>query len=412
MKNILFKLMSLSILLSTFIVGYNKVKADVTKVSGSTELVVTNPKVSIKKSENTIWAKVDVSISTSIPDNITVNQGDTMVFDIPKELTLETNYTFPVYNSTGNSIVAYANVNASTNKVTLTFNNYFTSHPANKSVSLKLYTKINRQIVKENTKYNISFNGTILELDTGSKGKENTNEVLYKYGTQDKNDPSIMNWTVRINYKKLTMQNVRILDTWSDNQEYVQNSLKYYYINSVNPWQYDSPATQALANTKFNTNGFSTNIDLIDKKILIIQYQTKLKYSSKSTTNKIEVSWEGGQASRNYILKLAGGSGQADGTTPPQTEIPNDPPVVDKPKGKGGAVPPTPPTTKKPPISITETSKKPKENKKTQLKQVGSKLKQLPSTGESTGAYLVFIGVTIIAIKVFDIYDKNNKKRK
>ena len=261
-------------------------------------------------------------------------------------------------------------------------------------------------------KYNISFNGTILELDAGSKGKENTNEVLYKYGTQDKNDPSIMNWTVRINYKKLTMKNVHILDTWSDNQEYVQNSLKYYYVNSINPWQYDSPATQALSNTKFNNSGFSTNIDSIDKKILIIQYQTKIKYSSKSATNKIEVSWEGGQASRNYILKLAGGSGQADGTTPPQTEIPNNPPVIDKPKGKGGIVPPTPPTTNKPPIDIKETSKKPKDNKKTKAKQVSLKQNQLPSTGESTGAYLVFIGVTIIAIKVFDIYDKNNKKRK
>ena len=326
----------------------NSVLADVTKEEGSTELTVTNPEVTVKKSDDTIWANVDVNIKTDIPDEVQINQGDTMTFNMPEELTFGTNHNFPVYNNSGDSEVGQAEVNASENKVTTTFNNYFTEHPLDKSISLNLHTKINRKVVEANTKHDISFNGTVVELDAGSKGVENTNEELYKYGFQDKNDPSVVHWTARINYKKSYMENVNISDTWSDDQDYVEGSLNYYYINSVDPWKYDAPATEALANTEFHKNGFSTSVSQINKKILMIEYKTKLKQMVYNPTNKIDVSWDGGKTSHEAETKLVSGDGRADGKSRPKSEVPNDAPVLDKPEWNGGVVPLDPPVHDKP----------------------------------------------------------------
>lgn len=326
----------------------SSVLADVTKEEGSTELTVTNPEVTVKKSEDSIWADVDVNIKTDIPDEVNINQGDTMTFNMPQELKFETNYNFPVYNNTGESEVGQAEVNAIENKVTTTFNNYFTEHPLDKSINLNLHTKINREIVEENTKHNISFNGTVVELEAGSKGTVNPNEEVYKYGVQDKNDPSVVNWTARVNYKKSYMENVNISDTWSDDQDYVENSLHYYYVNSVDPWQYDAPAPEPLANTKFHKNGFSTTINQINKKILMVEYKTKLKQMVYNPTNKIDISWDGGKATREAETKLVGGSGRADGKSRPKGEVPNDAPVLYKPEWNGGVVPLDPPVHEKP----------------------------------------------------------------
>lgn len=310
--------------------------ADVTKAEGSTELVATDPEVTVTKSDDTIWSEVNVNIKTNIPDEVQINQGDTMTFNVPNELSFETNYNFPVYNSTGESEVGNAEVKAAENTVTTTFNNYFAEHPLDKSISLNLNTRINREVVQPDTKHNISFNSTVVELNAGSKGVEPTDEALYKYGWQDKDNPSVVNWTARINYKKSYMENVNISDTWSDDQEYVENSLKFYYVKSVDPFVYDAPATDALANVKLRTNGFDTTIAKIGKKILYVEYKTKLKQMEYNPTNKINVSWDGGGTGFDAETKLVSGSGHADGKSRPKFELPNEAPIVDKPEFQGG----------------------------------------------------------------------------
>lgn len=348
MKHFTFKLATMGIVLFSAALISDKVFADVTKAEGSTELVATDPEVTVTKANDTIYSEVNVNIKTDIPDEVQINQGDTMTFNVPNELSFETNYNFPVYNSTGESEVGNAEVKAAENKVTTTFNNYFAEHPLDKSITLNLNTRINREVVQPDTKHNISFNGTVVELNAGSKGVEPTDEALYKYGWQDKDDPSVVNWTARINYKKSYMENVNISDTWSDDQEYVENSLKFYYVKSVDPFVYDAPATDALANAKLRANGFDTNLAKIDKQTLYVEYKTKLKQMEYNPTNKINVSWDGGGTGFDAETKLVGGNGRADGKTRPTFEIPNDAPKVDKPEWKGGVVPNEAPVHEKP----------------------------------------------------------------
>ena len=336
MKRFTFKLATMGIVLFSVALISDHVFADVTKAEGSTELVSTDPEVTVTKSDDTIWSEVNVNIKTDIPDEVQINQGDTMTFNVPNELSFETNYNFPVYNSTGESEVGNAEVKASENTVTTTFNNYFAEHPLDKSITLNLNTRINREVVQPDTKHEISFNGTVVELNAGSKGVEPTDEALYKYGWQDKDDPSVVNWTARINYKKSYMENVNISDTWSDDQEYVENSLKFYYVKSVDPFVYDAPATDALANAKLRTNGFDTNLAKIDKQTLYVEYKTKLKQMEYNPTNKINVSWDGGGTGFDAETKLVGGNGRADGKTRPTFEIPKESPKVEIPEFQGG----------------------------------------------------------------------------
>lgn len=349
-KQTTLKLAMMGIALFGSAVVAESVFADVTKEEGSTELIATDPQVTVtKKEEDSIWSDVEVNIKTDIPDEVQINSGDTMKFNIPEELNLETSYNFPVYNETGETEVGTADVKANERTVTTTFNNYFQDHPLDKSISLNFHTQINREVVQENTKKNISFNGTIVELNAGSKGTINPNEELYKYGYQDRADQNLIHWVARLNYKRQTMEDVNIADTWSDDQDYVEGSLIYQYVKDVDPWVYDSPATQASANTKFNKNGFTTHIDRIENKILMVEYKTRLRTPVQyNPTNLFTASWNGGFVSHNAETKLYDGNGRAVGKSRPKWDKPNDAPKYDKPEFEGGVVPLDPPVHVKP----------------------------------------------------------------
>lgn len=350
------KLMTLGIALFGSAVVAESVFADVTKEEGSTELIATDPQVTVtKKEEDSIWSDVEVNIKTDIPDEVQINSGDTMKFNIPEELNLETSYNFPVYNETGETEVGTADVKANERTVTTTFNNYFQDHPLDKSISLNFHTQINREVVQENTKKNISFNGTIVELNAGSKGTINPNEELYKYGYQDRSDQNLIHWVARLNYKRQTMEDVNIADTWSDDQDYVAGSLIYSYVKDVDPWVYDSPATQAAADTKFNKNGFTTHINRIENKILMVEYMTRLRTPVLyNPTNLFTASWNGGFVSHETETKLYDGNGKAKGKSRPKFDKPNDAPVYNKPEWNGGTVPNDAPVYDKPEIDLKD----------------------------------------------------------
>ena len=349
-KQTTLKLAMMGIALFGSAVIAESVFADVTKAEGSTELVATDPEVTVtKKEEDSIWSDVEVNIKTDIPDEVQINNGDTMTFNIPEELNLETSYNFPVYNETGETEVGTADVKANERTVTTTFNNYFQDHPLDKSISLNFHTQINREIVQENTKHNINFNGTIVELKAGSKGTINPNEELYKYGYQDRSDNTLIHWVARLNYKRQTMEDVNIADTWSDDQDYVEGSLIYSYVKDVDPWVYDSPATQAQVNTKFNSNGFTTHIDKIENKILMVEYKTRLRTPVQyNPTNLFTASWNGGFVSHEAETKLYDGNGRAVGKSRPKWDKPNDAPKYELPEFEGGVVPLDPPVHVKP----------------------------------------------------------------
>ena len=100
---------------------------------------VENPEVEIEQPEgNGRYTPFKVKYEDiKIPDNIEVNEGDKVTFDLPEEVKFQTSYEFDVHNPE-KAVVGKATADATTNKVTTVFNDYFKSHPLNKSMSLEL----------------------------------------------------------------------------------------------------------------------------------------------------------------------------------------------------------------------------------------------------------------------------------
>ena len=210
MKNKI-KITATMAVLAGLLIAPSVLASEVTK--DGTEITVTEPTVEVQKQGDSFYDKVDVTVKTDIPEDVEINQGDTLTMPLPQELELETNYEFAVTNNEG-AEVGQATAKAKENTVTTVFNDYFKEHPLNKSISLNLQTKINSEIVREEGKMNLNFSGTIVEMESGSKGDTNPNEELYKWGYQDKEDPNVVHWVARINYRKATMNRVSVSDTW------------------------------------------------------------------------------------------------------------------------------------------------------------------------------------------------------
>lgn len=105
-----------------------------------TEITVKNPNVTIEQPEGSgrytpFKVKYD---DVKIPDNIEVNEGDKVIFDLPQEVKFETSYEFDIHNPE-NAVVGKATADPTANKVTTVFNDYFKSHPLNKSMNTVLW---------------------------------------------------------------------------------------------------------------------------------------------------------------------------------------------------------------------------------------------------------------------------------
>ncbi|MFR4844912.1 MAG: Ig-like domain-containing protein [Streptococcus sp.] len=143
------------------------------------------------------------------PDSMPINEGDKVTFNLPKEINFQTNYDFDVYNPE-KVVVGKASTDVKTQTVTTVFNNYFATHPLNKQMSLKLDAKWTDK-VESGKPVNVNFNGTVVTVNIGKEQEIGKDELLSKWGSQDENDPTVINWTARINYAKRLLNYVKSL---------------------------------------------------------------------------------------------------------------------------------------------------------------------------------------------------------
>lgn len=115
------------------------VRLETSVTKDGSEITVTNPNVTVEQPEgNGRYTPFKIKYEdVKIPDNIEVNEGDKVTFDLPEEVKFQTSYEFDVHNPE-KAVVGKAKADATTNKVTTVFNDYFKSHPLNKSMSLEL----------------------------------------------------------------------------------------------------------------------------------------------------------------------------------------------------------------------------------------------------------------------------------
>ena len=310
-----------------------------------TEITVKNPEVVIDQSNGTgKYQEFTVEYKNiKFADDMPINQGDKVTMTFPEELNFQTKYEFDVKNPE-DAVVGKASTNPEDRTVTTVFNDYFASHPLNKQMSLKLDAKWTDK-VESGKPVKVNFNGTVVTAQIGKEQVIGKDELIAKWGSQDKDDPTVINWTARINYAKRVLNYVTIIDEMSENQKLVDNYFEIKNIESLDPWIDKGSAMDLVKSISKSDHGFEIKMDRLDH-MLYINYKTKLVNAVKDSvnpTNKIELKAETDGATSYSYVQLVGGKGNASGENKPTFEIPNDFPIVDKPSIDPKDIPMVPP---------------------------------------------------------------------
>lgn len=305
-----------------------------------TEITVKNPEVVIDQSKGEgKYQEFTVEYKNiKFADDMPINAGDKVTMTFPEELNFQTKYEFDVKNPE-EAVVGKASTNPEDRTVTTVFNDYFSSHPLNKQMSLKLDAKWTDK-VQPGKPVSVNFNGTVVTANIGKEQVIGKDELVSKWGSQDKDDPTVINWTARVNYAKRVLNYVTIIDEMSENQKLVDNYFEIKNIESVDPWIDKGDAMDLVKSISKSDHGFTIKMDRLDH-MIYINYKTKLVNAVKDSvnpTNKIELKAENdGSTSYSYV-QLVGGKGDASGENKPTPtfEIPNEAPKYEKPEWHGG----------------------------------------------------------------------------
>lgn len=301
---------------------------------------VSNPNVEVDQSQGTgKYQGFTVEYKdVKFPDDMAINEGDKVKFTLPEEVKFQTNFDFDVYNP-DKQVVGKATTDTASNTVTTVFNNYFASHPLNKQMSLKMDATWTDK-VESGKPVTVNFNGTVITVNIGKEQEIGKDELLSKWGSQDENDPTVINWTIRVNYARRVLNYVTLIDTMSDNQTLVDNFFEVKNIESVNPWIDKGSAMDLVKSISKSEHGFEIKMDRLDR-MVYLYYKTKLVNAVKDSTNptnKIELKAENDGAVSYQKIQLVGGKGDASGENKPEPtfEVPHDAPKYEKPEFKGG----------------------------------------------------------------------------
>lgn len=312
---------------------------------------VENPEVVIDQSKGTgKYQGFTVEYkNVHFPDDMQINQGDKVTFNLPEEITFQTAYEFDVTNP-DNNVVGKASTDPASQTVTTVFNDYFANHPLNKQMSLKLDAKWTDK-VESGKPVTVNFNGTVVSATIGKEQEIGKDELISKWGSQDKEDPTTINWTIRLNYARKTLNYVKLIDEMSDNQKLVDDYFVMNYVDSIDPWVDKGSAMDLIKSMSKSEHGFEITMDRLDR-MVYIWYKTKLTNAVKDSTNpinKVELKAENDGATSKSSAHLVGGKGDASGENKPETtfEIPKESPKVEIPEFEGG-IPGIPEVREKP----------------------------------------------------------------
>ena len=168
---------------------------------------------------------LEATNNISFPDTQQIKEGDVLVLDLPKELGLITKLEFPITHSSG-EVIGNAVTDPSTQKVTITFTDYFSKNYKDKVMSLKYSVRPNVTNLPESGKYTFQFGTENYTLNYDKTDGE-AGDYEMKYGYQDSENPNRIKWRVVLNAVQDKLNNMVIKDDFSDSgQVLVEGSLR------------------------------------------------------------------------------------------------------------------------------------------------------------------------------------------
>ena len=308
--------------------SYPEVKPEPKITKEGTEIIVENPDVHMEfPNGHGTYATNIVNYHVDFPNDITINNGDTVTVTLPKEMTLPTKYSFDVTNPEG-VVIGQAVADSAKNTIVTTFNDYFKNKPLNKSMNLQLSVKWS-ELIEPDKDYTISINGTVIKYHSSKNViEEGPTRAIAKWGSQDKADPSIINWVLQLNggylWSKQVLNDYQLVDTLGPNQKLIEDSITAEFIDNLSPFKSGGNAMHYIQDLKTSPTSFTFKIAKLDRAIYLY-YKTRLTQAESDSydpTNHVDITYKAPDPkSQGYDSRVAlvNGKGDARGeniTTP------------------------------------------------------------------------------------------------
>ena len=223
----------------------------------------------------------------AFPDNVTLKNGDFMVYHVPNEFKIEVDSITDLKAPNGDTIATLTTEKATnTAKITVTNEEYFKKFNENKQI-VASFTVVWADHVEKNKEYEINIPGagvyhlTRIVPDVDPTG-------FTKWGVQDSDDPNYVNWRIRVNRYAKSYTGVNIQDTIPDGQVLASEITGYYFPDWENGYgrtKLDSAHVQVTDKNHFSItpNGDGT----LDHKGLFILYRTRLTKPVDQVTKRV-----------------------------------------------------------------------------------------------------------------------------
>ena len=223
----------------------------------------------------------------AFPDNVTLKNGDFMVYHVPNEFKIEVDSTTDLKAPNGDTIATLTTEKATnTAKITVTNEEYFKKFNENKQI-VASFTVVWADHVEKNKEYEINIPGagvyhlTRIVPDVDPTG-------FTKWGVQDSDDPNYVNWRIRVNRYAKSYTGVNIQDTIPDGQVLASDITGYYFPDWENGYgrsPLDKAHVQVTDKNHFSItpNGNGT----LDHKGLYIMYRTRLTKPVNPVTKRV-----------------------------------------------------------------------------------------------------------------------------
>ena len=273
---------------------------------------------------------LEATNNISFPDTQQINEGDVLVLDLPKELGLITKLAFPITHSSG-EVIGNAVTDPSTQKVTITFTDYFSKNYKDKVMSLKYSVRPNVTNLPESGKYTFQFGTENYTLNYDKTDGE-AGDYEMKYGYQDSENPNRIKWRVVLNAVQDKLNNMVIKDDFSDSgQVLVESSFRAVRyatqpekipneaaLLKLEPIDNFSKKAEFTRNADGKITGFTINFGDNWNWAMYIEYTTELTSELPKGTkvaNVLEWSASNFNKSRSIeaLTRLETGSGEGSG---------------------------------------------------------------------------------------------------
>ena len=303
--------------------------ADVTDYTNKTTITVDGQPLTSETQIST-GKVLEATNTIFFPDTQQIKEGDVLVLDLPKELGLITKLEFPITHSSG-EVIGNAVTDPSTQKVTITFTDYFSKNYKDKVMTLKYSVRPNVTNLPESGKYTFQFGTENYTLNYDKTDGE-AGDYEMKYGYQDSENPKRIKWRVVLNAVQDKLNNMVIKDDFSDSgQVLVESSFRAVRyatqpekipneaaLLKLEPIDNFSKKAEFTRNADGKITGFTINFGDNWNWAMYIEYTTELTSELPKGTqvaNVLEWSASNFQKSRSVsaLTRLETGSGEGSG---------------------------------------------------------------------------------------------------